>query len=85
MNDLIIGNIVGSNIFNLLSILATSAFISPLPLPRSTWTDWFVMMISSMLPLIFCFRGAAGITRKGGLGLIAFYIIYLLIQLGRSQ
>lgn len=50
-HDLAIGNVVGSNIFNLLAVLAIPAFISPTKLPNSLFYRDYPVMIAFMLLL----------------------------------
>ncbi len=53
MGDISAGNIIGSNIFNLLGILGTSALLAPLPLGNVTWVDIGMLLIVAVavLPL----------------------------------
>ena len=46
-----LGNIVGSNIFNLLLILGTASTICPLTMGGITFVDWGVMLLSSLILL----------------------------------
>ncbi len=50
--DLAVGNVIGSNIFNILWILGVSAVINPLPFDVASNTDILMMIIASMM-LIF--------------------------------
>ena len=50
-SDIAIGNIVGSNIFNLLLILGTASTICPLTMGGITFVDWGVMLLSSLILL----------------------------------
>ena len=43
-----LGNIIGSNIFNLLFILGTAAVISPLTMGNITFIDWGMMLLSAL-------------------------------------
>lgn len=79
-SDIAIGNIVGSNIFNILSILGLSGLIHPLDSPGITTVDILVMIGFSafLLPLM---RTGAKISRwEGGFMLLAYviYVAYLL-------
>ena len=47
-----LGNIVGSNIFNLLLILGVSSSIQPLTMGDITFTDWWVMVFSAIALMI---------------------------------
>lgn len=53
MSDLAVGNIVGSNIFNIFGVLGASSILSPLPIGNISWIDIGVMMIFAIaiLPL----------------------------------
>jgi len=54
-SDIAIGNIVGSNLFNILWILGISATIRPLPLAITTNIDIGVCMAATLLLFVFCF------------------------------
>jgi len=53
MSDISVGNIVGSNIFNILGVLGASSMLAPLPLGNVTWLDVTIMMLFTVavLPL----------------------------------
>ena len=76
MSDISVGNIVGSNIFNLLCVLGASALLAPLPLGNVTWRDIGVMMAFSIaiLPLM---RSGFLLKRRDGLILFVSYLIYI--------
>lgn len=50
--DIAVGNIVGSNIFNILGILGVSAVVEPLAMGGITWTDLCVMLAVAILLLV---------------------------------
>ncbi|HAI76531.1 MAG TPA: sodium:proton exchanger [Microscillaceae bacterium] len=56
-DDIAIGNVVGSNIFNVFFILGTSATVSPLKFDPKVNTDIYVTMAASLFLFIFCFSG----------------------------
>lgn len=79
------GNIIGSNIFNLLCIIGVAGLVGPIPVPETMLRlDLWVMAASSLLLLPFILRGAP-ITRPVGLALslaYAGYITFLVIRGG---
>jgi cation:H+ antiporter len=75
--DVAVGNILGSNIFNLLGILGVSALLQPLPVnPRILHFDQWVMFGTSLLLLLFLFTGRRLSRAEGGV-LLAGYGIYV--------
>lgn len=50
--DIAIGNVVGSNIFNIFFILGISAIITPIPVTNSSFSDMILNIIASLLLLI---------------------------------
>lgn len=80
--DVAVGNIVGSNIFNLLCILGISSTISPLPLEgRLLEIDQFVMLAAAVALLLFLFFGLRLSRFKGAL-LLAGYVVYIATMFG---
>lgn len=76
-SDMALGNVVGSNLFNILAILGITALIKPLPVPDQIMhLDIWVMLGSSLLLAPFLFRGIA-ITRAVGGGFVALYALYV--------
>ncbi|MBD5278373.1 MAG: calcium/sodium antiporter [Bacteroides sp.] len=76
-----VGNVIGSNIFNIFFVLGTTATISPLPFGGVSHLDLIVMMASALLFWFFCWKiGTRTITRWEGGALVAFYIAYIAYQ-----
>lgn len=79
--DIAIGNVVGSNIFNILLVLGCSSIITPLDFTGITPVDVAVLILSSTLLLIWSFTGKkCHIDRWEGavmLFLFAGYYLYL--------
>ena len=76
-SDLAIGNIVGSNIFNVFWILGSTAVIAPVPLGTGVEIDIFVALGSSFLLFIFLFfRNKHELTKVHGYIFILSYIAY---------
>ncbi|MGD2119588.1 MAG: calcium/sodium antiporter [Chromatiales bacterium] len=76
MSDISVGNVVGSNIFNLLSVLGASALLAPLPQGNVTWVDIAVMLAFAIavLPLA---RSDFILKRREGLLFLVGYVAYL--------
>ena len=74
-NDLAIGNVVGSNIFNILMILGISTSIHPVALQPSAVYDCIILMIFSILVLFFCWSKKQ-LSRGEGIFMLILYAIY---------
>ncbi|MEQ8243460.1 MAG: calcium/sodium antiporter [Fulvivirga sp.] len=76
--DIAVGNVVGSNIFNLLWILGVSALIRPLPFDVASNTDIVMIVLASALLLFAVAVGkGARIVRWEGMLFVAVYIAYI--------
>ena len=78
--DIAIGNIVGSNIFNILFVVGTSALITPVVFESKFIVDFIVAVAAGVLLWTFSFRGRSLNRVEGGLLLLGYlgYFIYLL-------
>lgn len=75
--DVAVGNILGSNIFNLLCILGIAGLISPLPVDaRILEVDQWVMLAAAVVLLGFLYTGRR-LNRVEGTLLLGAYILYL--------
>lgn len=80
--DVAVGNIIGSNIFNILCILGISSLINPLPLHgRLLEIDQFVMLAAAVGLLLFLFFGLRLSRMKGALLLLG-YVAYIAAMFG---
>lgn len=81
--DVAIGNVVGSNIFNVLGILGVAALVQPITAPELAWADLGVMMLVALalLPVV---RTGGRISRWEGAGLLIVYIGYTIWLLRRA-
>jgi cation:H+ antiporter len=75
--DLAVGNIIGSNIFNLLGILGIAAWVMPLKLDGIHTTDWLAMIAVSVLILPLA-RSDSLLKRWEAVLLLVVYAGYLL-------
>lgn len=79
-SEIAIGNIVGSNIFNVLGILGITALIQPIPVAdRFLTLDLPVMIAVSALLTVLLMRPRIG--RLTGLGLLAGYAAYVWVAM----
>lgn len=74
--DIAIGNVVGSNIFNILSILGITAIIIPISSAGISYVDLGIMLIAAIV-LFPLSRSGFSITRLEGAILVVGYVIYI--------
>jgi len=74
--DMAVGNVVGSNIFNVLCIGGLSSLVKPLNAPDIEFTDLAVMMVFSIILIPLCWSGLR-IARREGIMLLAGYAAYI--------
>jgi cation:H+ antiporter len=85
--DISIGNLVGSNVFNIMSVLGAASLVRPILISpgffdSGLWIDYLVMLFTSFLPWLLM-RKTFTINRKGGSMLLICYvgfIAYLIIK-----
>ncbi len=76
-NDIAVGNIIGSNIFNIFLILGISSMIKPLGYDVSFNTDIYLLGLGTIVLLIFMFTGKKkNLDRWEAALLLAVYIVY---------
>jgi cation:H+ antiporter len=79
--DVALGNVIGSNMFNLLAIIGVASLVGPIPVdPAFLNFDLWVMLGASLLLIPFVYMGR-DITRIWGVGLTGLYLAYLVIVL----
>ncbi len=85
--DISIGNLVGSNVFNILSVLGAASLVRPISIPggfieSGLLIDYLVMMLICFLPWLMM-RKTYSVTRKDGAILLSCYVgyvIYLILK-----
>lgn len=78
-SDIAIGNILGSNIFNILLILGVSSVITPIKYSVSYNNQILVLIIGTILLLLFPFIGAKNkMTRTNGFAYLVIYAVYMI-------
>ncbi len=83
--DMALGNVIGSNIFNIFLVLGTAATISPLPMGGIDNFDLLTLTGACILFWVFgWFFGERKITRAEGIILVACYIAYTACLIAKS-
>jgi cation:H+ antiporter len=86
--DISIGNLVGSNVFNILSVLGAASLVKPIPIPggfvqSGLLIDYLFMMFVSFLPWLMM-RKTCVVTRRDGMILLSCYVGYVLYLIIKS-
>lgn len=79
--DIAVGNIVGSNIFNILFVVGTSALITPVAYAENFFTDSIVCVATVILLWILVVRNRR-LGRAGGACLLVCYAAYFVYLMG---
>lgn len=76
--DLAIGNVIGSNIFNVYFVLGVSSLLHPLPSYNELYADVLMAVVGSALVWIFVSMNSKHCLRRiEGLGLVCLYALYI--------
>ena len=75
--DMVIGNILGSNITNILLVLGVASIINPLEIVEKSLYHTGPFMIFISLALIYIMKTKKKITRLEGISLLLIYIIFI--------
>jgi len=84
-DDVAIGNVIGSNLLNILGALGLGGLVSPVQVPREIITSdnlWLLGFTLLLFPVIFTGRR---VNRWEGAGLLGLYGIYMGFLLGRAH
>ena len=73
--DIAIGNIVGSNIFNILFVAGTTMLITPVQFEQNFLLDGIMAIVAAVL-LWVCSVRKKKLTRPGGIVMLAVYAVY---------
>ena len=78
--DIAIGNIIGSNIFNILFIIGVTSLITPINYNITYNSQMFILFISTILLAVFPYVGVKNkMTRLNGILYLLLYLIYLVV------
>ena len=81
-NDLALGNVLGSNLFNILFVLALSTSLTPTAVLNDNIIDLIFLVVASGIVYLFCL-GKQKVSRLEGItmtGMYVFYTVYLLMR-----
>ncbi|WP_405293135.1 calcium/sodium antiporter [Methanobrevibacter sp.] len=82
-NQLVIGNVIGSNIFNILFVLGASSAISAIPIDSSMLFDVILMVIVTIICFIFG-KTQDKYDKKEGVILILLFVFYMGFAIWRN-
>lgn len=74
--DMALGNVIGSNIFNILLVLGIAAAISPVGFLMDNIIDTVILIVMSLVVLVFAWTSKV-INRKEGIAMLCIYAVYL--------
>ncbi len=81
--DMAIGNVVGSNIFNILMVLGVAAAISPIAFMTVNAIDIVVLLVFSAIVWLMCFKKKY-LSKINGIIMIVLYVVYLIYLIVRD-
>lgn len=76
-SDLAVGNIVGSNVYNLLFVLGITSTVNDCPIPEGGWFDLLWMAGLSLMLIPMAFTGQRRIARVEGFILVVGFAVYI--------
>lgn len=82
-SDLALGNIIGSNIFNILFVLGISSLIQPIAIDNALLFDALLMVNAMLILWLFSFSHQKTIVRMEAIFLIGLYLAYLWFVIAR--
>ena len=80
--DMAVGNILGSNIFNILLILGCASVINPMVVSTVALMDVLFMVISVVLFVLVTYKNKT-VSKKLGIPMVLVYVLYIIITIIR--
>ncbi len=74
--DMAVGNVVGSNVFNILMILGVASFLSPISFLTENIIDIAILLVFSLITWLLCWTKGK-LEKKEGILMIALYVAYV--------
>lgn len=81
-NEIAVGNVIGSNMFNMLFVMGIAALVNPLTTGSQILVDAFVMLAVTALLFVFALKGK--LKRAHGISLLCLYGVYLVYLVLRT-
>ena len=83
--DIALGNVVGSNIMNIVLILGISAFVAPLPFLLGSYVDLFMALMAPVMVLVLSIIWTRNkLEKKEGAILVIVYMLYLIYLISKE-
>lgn len=80
--DIAVGNIIGSNVFNILLILGVSSVLNPLTVSFITYLDMLFMLVTTLIFTVATFKNKE-VNKTLGIPMVIAYVIYIIITIIR--
>lgn len=80
--DIAVGNIIGSNVFNILLILGVSSVLNPLTVSFITYLDMLFMLVTTLIFAVATFKNKE-VNKTLGIPMTISYVIYIIITIIR--
>jgi cation:H+ antiporter len=81
--DIAIGNVVGSNIFNILFVLGLTSTIRPIGFPLLAFKDILIVVVITAVLFAFAYTDSKISKKEGGV-LLLFYVLYIVFVIIRK-
>ncbi len=79
--DIAVGNVIGSNIFNVFMVLGVSSSLRPIPVPQDLYMSIYVGIAATVALFLCLFTGKRRVLdRREGAILLGLYVVYLIFQ-----
>ena len=83
--ELAMGNVVGSNIFNLLLVMGVTSLVRPVPVPPGGHLDLLLMALLSLILFLVSMTHNRQIIRTEAVGLLVLYFVYMIWRSGSGS
>lgn len=82
--DIVLGNVAGSNLFNILLILGATVLLQPMDVPATAWTVELPVMTGFAAILMLVVANGLRVHRWEGMLLLAAYVGFVAWQVARG-